>query len=463
MTKDSENRFQEAIAYLGSFTDYEQILHTLPERTTFDLGRVERLLDDLGNPHRHGRIVHITGTKGKTTVTYLTSALLSAHGLKTFRFVSPHVETLHERFAIDGREISSDEFADLVLELRPWIEKRQNHAPEDVPSFFETLTAIGFLWAKRLSVHAMAIEVGLGGRLDATNVVNPAVTVITSIGLDHVRILGATRTAIASEKAGILKPSRPALVGLTPGDPAFDVVRARASELGCPLAHPGLGMELEDWAERRGPDGAPEIHFSGSVFEQRLTNVRLPAGSVHQAWNALLAAASTDLLLRTIGRRLDPRVAEDVLSKTAVPGRAEWLPGPPPVLLDGAHTAESLEAVLLVATRLAEGRPIQALLGLTRDRDPTALFAPFVSICAAITLTGLPTPRSRPADEVKELLPPGGCERSAIEDLGKALDSALERAQKDGALLVISGSLYLVGRCRTILRERRTAAAGGAR
>ena len=447
-------KFSEAMSFLASFTDYEQLLHKAPARTTFDLGRLERLLAGFGNPHHERPVVHVTGTKGKSSVVCMTEALLRAHGLSTFRFLSPHVERVHERLAVNGREVDDATFAALVDELRPAVAAIETEAPQDLPSFFEAMTVMGFLLARRAATDVSVLEVGLGGRLDATNVVDPVVSLITSVGLDHVRILGDTITAIALEKAGIIKPGRPAATLLEPGSEAFEVVLARARDVDAPLFHPGRGFRVERFTGGLDADGGPVIHFDARIEEHVFRDLRIRAGAGHQARNAVLALFAARTILQERGGDLVASRVRAALDQLHLPARAEWFPTPPPVLMDGAHTRESCAALAEVAERVAAGRPIALIVALTRDRDPCETLSPLVETASWIAATEIPTPRTRPAEEVAAEL-----ERLSVSGVlvlpkpEDALRAARRRAGRDGMILV-AGSLYLAGALRPFVARR---------
>ena len=432
--------------FLASFTDWEQLLHRAPARTTFDLGRLHRLLASLGDPHLGRPTLHVTGTKGKSSLTAMADAILRAHGMSTFRFLSPHVLTVRERLSIDGQPVTEAAFAGLVEQLRPQIERLRQRAPEDVPSFFEMMTVMGFLLATRNGVDALTLEVGLGGRLDATNVVDPTVCVVTGIALDHTRILGDTLEKIAFEKVGILKPGRPVVTGLRDDHPGWPVLRARADELGCRVIAPGDGWSLESCEEALTDDGGPLIRVSGTAGGRRLDRVPMHAGPPHQAENALMAVTACEVLLEAAGVSVDDGCIADALAGLRMPGRSHWIPGTPPILVDGAHTTESVAEAGKVARRMAAGRPLHLLCGLTRDRDPRAVLGSLLDSVASITTTRLSTPRSLGADALAAALragfPPGVTARS---DVDEALGVVLENAIETGGVVLVVGSLYLAG------------------
>jgi dihydrofolate synthase/folylpolyglutamate synthase len=451
LDSESDRRaFDEAVQYLSSFTDYEQLMAVAPGRCTFDLTRLERLLALLDHPERCAPVVHITGTKGKTSTTWMTEAILRAHGLRTFRFTSPHVESLHERLAISNRAISNREFAAIMSRLRPLLETIRTADPNDLPSFFELMTVMGFLHCRDKGAEVQVIEVGLGGRLDATNVVDPAVSVITSVALDHERILGSTIPAIAFEKAGILKPGRPAVIGLEDGHPGLPVVLERAKKLGVRVYRRGHELEVLTVQRESDRTHGPFLRASVRILDQKLEGMRLHAGADHQAWNALYALAASQIALQHCGQAFDASKAFDGLAALKTPARAEWFPGKPPLLLDGAHTKESLADLAQVALCLAAGEPLVALMGLTRDRDASVLL-PLASQAKHSVLVPLPTPRSGNPKEQAIALESHKVQVEACASIPEGLRIAQDRAGRSG-LVVVGGSLYLAGAVRRLLR-----------
>ncbi len=438
-----EAELSRALAYLASFTDWEQLKPAAAKPFPFGLERMQVLARALGHPERTRPAIHITGTKGKSGTARFASAILTAHGARAFHFISPHVERVTERLSIDGRDITGGEFAALADQLRPHVEQMRASAPELVPTFFEALTAMGFLHA--LVADASVLEVGLGGRLDATNIVQPVASIITSIGLDHTQILGSTHDAVAFEKAGIVKRGVPLLLGLHPGDQGFATIAGRAVELGAPLLHVGRDFVVSRTRLVRRDTSEPQLAVDGIAAGLPVRDLLLPLGSRHQALNALLALAAAALLLRRMGREFDLDRARAALATASLPARAEWFPDNPPVLLDGAHTRESVAAIFELAQQLAAGRPVHALVGLTLERDPVSVFAPLVD-AASVTTTTVPGPRGQSAADLAEAL--GG---HAIESPLEALAAARREAR--GGVLLVTGSLYLAGALRSMLTQ----------
>jgi hypothetical protein len=237
-----------ALDYLRSFTDYEQRLHVVA-RADFALDRFRRVLADLGDPQLGRTTVHVTGTKGKGGTVAFVDAALRAHGLRTLRYLSPHLERWNERVALDGADLDDAALDAAVATARPAFESARARA--EAPTFFEALTAVAFVAAREAGVDADVLEVGVGGRLDATNVCVPAAVVLTSVDLDHVRLLGDTHDAIAFEKAGIVKPGAPVFVGWGPGEPGFGPVEEAVRRAGTRIVRPGAGLRCETLGPRR--------------------------------------------------------------------------------------------------------------------------------------------------------------------------------------------------------------------
>jgi dihydrofolate synthase / folylpolyglutamate synthase len=440
----------DALDYLKTFTDWEQKLPPDASKS-FDLARVARLLAKLGDPHLGRAQIHVTGTKGKGSVVHFADAVLRAHGVRTFRFVSPHVERINERIAIDGADLSDERFAAAVLAVRPAIDALARETPDDPPTFFEVLTAAGFAAAREARVDADVLEVGLGGRLDATNVVDPTVCVITSIDLDHVRILGDTRDKIAAEKAGIVKPGRPVLAGLRTGDEGLEVILARARSQKAPISHVGAGIEVATRGFAKLATGRPGVRFGGAVDGIVLDSATAPGG-VHQAANAVLAIGAAAKVLDALGRPLDLARATGAIEAASLPARAEaFQTWGPEVLLDGAHTSRSCEALAELATWWSEGRRVVLLGGLTADRSPREVFMPFRLLCERAVFTPIPSPRSAAPEAVAREWSALGGVAETRPTARQGLNAAMRMAGPRGAV-VTAGSFYLAGEIRPILR-----------
>jgi dihydrofolate synthase/folylpolyglutamate synthase len=404
------------------------------------------LAELLGSPQLEYPIVHVTGTNGKTSVARLATELLVEHGLSVGAYTSPNLERVNERIAWNGHDIDDDAL-DELLGLVALIEP---HLPE-VPSFFEILTGVAYRWFADVAVDAAVVEVGLGGRFDATNVADGLVAVVTNVSVDHVEYLGSSRVGIAEEKAGIVKPGAVLVLGET--DPevrapflARDASRVlrRDADFGVTanrLAHGGRLLDL----------------FTPSA---RYHEVFLSLHGAHQADNAALALAAVEAFL---DRPVDADVVSDVFGRARAPGRLEVIGHAPLVLLDGAHNVAGAHAL---REALAEEFPASertVVVGLLREKDPLEMLDAFgVAEAACVVACEPPSRRARPADEVaaaaRDLGQPGDAVR-VVPDVGAALAAAVAATPAAGQV-VVTGSLYVVGAARAAARPGLPAESG---
>ena len=401
-----------------------------PKSIDLSLGRIERLLARLGKPQdRLPPIVHIAGTNGKGSVVALLRACLEAAGKRVHAYTSPHLVRFNERIVVAGREIDDGALAALVDEV-------EAANAGDPITFFEIATALAMLAFAREPADAVLLEVGLGGRLDATNVVRPAVAAIAPVGLDHQAWLGDTIAAIAAEKAAILKPGAPAVVAPQP-PAARDVILARARRVGAPVA---------DWSAR--PRG------DGFEFRSRVRETRFPAPALfgpHQIVNAGVALACLDAF-----HPLSDAALARGLAAARWPGRLQRLAGPREIWLDGGHNPSAGEALAAVAEGWSD-RPLRLVVGMMRGKDPRGFLAPLVRHAAA--LTAVPVPRQENAFEPAEIAAAAAAAGLAADTAGAA-DEAVMRIEP-GARILVCGSLYLVGAVLADERRRPLGAVKG--
>jgi dihydrofolate synthase / folylpolyglutamate synthase len=400
--------------------------------------RIESLVALLGSPQLEYPVVHVTGTNGKTSVARLAAALLVDDGLSVGSYTSPHLERINERIAWNGHDIDDATLDELLL----LIETIEPHLPE-APSFFEILTGVAYRWFADVAVDAAVVEVGLGGRWDATNVAHGQVAVVTNVSVDHVEFLGPTRLEIAEEKAGIVKSGAALILGETD-----DAVQA-------PFLDRGAARVLvrdRDFAvtENRVAHGGRLISLE--TPEARYDDVFLSLHGAHQADNAVVAVVAVEALL---DRALPADLIAEVLGQARAPGRLEVVGHSPLVLLDGAHNVAGAHAL---REALAEAFPAASrtlVVGLLREKDPPemleALGAPEADRLIACEP---PSPRARPATEVADAarnlgLPDANVD--AVPDVGAALHAAVATTPPDGQVIV-AGSLYVVGAARTVAR-----------
>jgi dihydrofolate synthase / folylpolyglutamate synthase len=438
-----------ALEELRSFTDYEQKLPHVP-REAFALERFRRVLDDLGRPHLGRTTVHVTGTKGKGATTTFADAVLRAHGVRTFRFLSPHVTSFGERVAIDGAPLSDAAFDATFDRARAAFAAAV--ARGEPPTFFEALTAIGFLAAREAGVDADVLEVGLGGRLDATNVCEPVAAAITCVDLDHQKLLGDTIEKIAAEKAGIVKEGVPIYFGGGPGDPAFPVVAERARSMRAPLRRVGDWIDVESTRVGRLQDGRLGAVFSGRAGPLRLVDAAAPGGGAHQPTNALLGLALAADALTALRRSVDAETATRALATVDLPGRAEEIPGAPTFVVDGAHTPRSLAALFDLVRAAHPKAPLVLLGGATEERDPKALFAPARAVVERAFFGPIPSARTAEPEACARAWRALGGVAEAFASVEAAAEAAARAATPEG-VVVVAGSFYLAGAVLSVLRR----------
>ncbi|MGI0071788.1 MAG: bifunctional folylpolyglutamate synthase/dihydrofolate synthase [Thermoplasmata archaeon] len=426
--------------------EYRATLDGLYRRRRFGirpgLEVVSRLLAALGHPERQFPSVHVTGSKGKGSVAVMTQAILTAHGVRTALFTSPHLESYRERARVDGRSISAEEIVRGVARVDATAQELETAGAIDrAPTFFEVTTVLAFDWFARSEVAAAVVEVGVGGRLDATNVLASKVGVITTIELEHTEILGDTLGAIAQEKAGILHPGMTGVLGELPPE-ARAVAEAQARERGVPLWH--LGAEVG--VEHR------ELSEEGQTFDlrlpgHRLGGVALPLHGRFQPGNAALAVAAAVRFADATGLAIEDDRVRAALAHIVWPGRLERVARRPEVFYDVAHTPESAR---LVAQSLGEIFPLAdpaenaIVFGSLRGKNVTRILDALAPLARTIVLVPVRSERGVPTAELRAVAlgryPRLVVARSPAE--GVKLARAATGA--DGFTLVV-GSDYLVG------------------
>jgi dihydrofolate synthase/folylpolyglutamate synthase len=390
-----------------------------PLSMRFGLHRVERALAALDRPERGPPLLHVAGTNGKGSTCAMAAAALRAAGLRTGCYTSPHLERFNERIAVDGREITDAALSEVVAELRaacPW---HDGGEPEDRLTYFEFATLAALLHFDRERVDVAVIEVGLGGRLDATNVVRPAVTAIARIGLDHTQWLGGTLALVAREKAGIFKAGVPAVVHAHQPEGVLEVLRERAAHVGAPFE-----------VAPRGWDGP------------------LALAGAHQQGNAGLAVASLRAL-RAAGVPVGEAAIAEGLARAAWPGRLELVGG---VLLDGAHNPDGAAALAAELDVRYAGRPVELIFGVLADKDHAGMLEALRGRVRRLHLVAPGSARARPPADVAALAARLGIDATVHDGAAVALRAAREAAGEGGAV-VAAGSLYLVGELRALLRR----------
>jgi dihydrofolate synthase/folylpolyglutamate synthase len=416
-------------------TDYQRTLDWLyaleaAKGMDFKLERVTLALQRRGDPQRAYPVLHIAGTNGKGSVAAMLDGCLGAAGYRVGRYTSPHLVELGERLTVGGVPIDRAALVELANEVRA-----ETLARGIGLTFFEILTVMAFLHFARAAVDVGVVEVGLGGRLDATNVVDPLAAVITTIGLDHTQWLGERVEQIAAEKGGIIKPGRPVVLGRIAAAPAA-VLERMAAERGAPTVAAGRDYHLV---------GGQRPEFDGLGW--RLPDLDLGLRGAHQRDNAATAIAT----LSVVGGELPVGEAalRRGLAEVSWPGRLEIIDRQPLTVVDGAHNADGIEALLAELPALAGGRPVHLLFAVMGDKDWQAMVAPLAAVCRSAVVTEVLAPRGAPAKPVAAAFA-AGCPATVEPDLRRAWRTVRQRAGSDGMVLV-AGSLFLVGELYRLL------------
>lgn len=420
--------YEEAIDYLDSHVK----LGIRP-----GLERIQLLLETMGSPHVDYPMIHVAGTNGKTSVTRMASLLLLAHGLTVGSFTSPHLERPEERFGVNGRDSTSEELVQAVVDVAAFadlLEQRQGL----VFTYFELTTAMAFAFFADQAVESAVIEVGLGGRLDATNVIDADVSVLTSIDIEHTEYLGNTVESIAREKLAIAGPGSILVSGPVTGS-VFDLATERARQLGIQHRAYGKDFGVDAWPAV----GGWQIDIHGA--EEDYPGVHLPVHGRYQATNAAVAAASVEALL---GRRLNPDAVVEALAAFTAPGRMEAVSTEPLVMLEGAHNPAGFAAL---AESLAAEFPTTRwvlVLGAMGDKDIESMVRHVAERVEGVVVTTVPGDGAIEASDLAaRIMPLLQVSVEAVGDPLAALEVARQKAGSEGAVL-IAGSLYLVGALR---------------
>lgn len=432
---------------------YAAILERAPESDIDPtLDRVLAVCELLGDPQRAFRVVHITGTNGKTSTSRMVERLLREHGLRTGRFTSPHLTRVTERIAIDGEPISDERFVEVWQDVAPYVHMVDVRSLEQGGtrlSFFEVFTVMAFAAFADAPVEVAVLEVGMGGRWDATNVADGDVAVVLPIAFDHERYLGHTLVEIASEKAGIIKDG--ATVVLAPQhDDVEGVLLQVAAEHGARVVRDGVDLAVVD----------RQIAVGGQLLTLRgmggvYTDVFLPLYGEHQAHNALAALAAVEALVNG-GAALDGDVMGAAFADVDSPGRLEVVRTSPTVLVDAAHNPAGVAALVEAVEEAFEFTRLVGVVGVLSDKDPENILAGLEPLLAEVVITHVSSPRSMDVHDLAEIaIDVFGEDRVHVEErLDAAIDLAVARAESEedyGAGVLVTGSVVLVAEARILL------------
>jgi dihydrofolate synthase/folylpolyglutamate synthase len=446
--------YESAVRYLLSL-GRELAAPTQAAAAKFNLENITVLLERLGRPDRAYPTVHIAGTNGKGSTAAFVESILREAGFRTGLNTSPHLERINERFRINGEEITDGKFAETFTRIHRAIEellaegKLRAH-----PTFFECVTALAFELFAHERVEFAVIEVGLGGRLDATNVITPAASVITRIDFDHENYLGHSLREIAMEKAGILKHGV-AVVSAPQLPEAREILRARAAELHCLLIETEAAYRMDQESVESGLAKARVTELAtGAQFS---LVPRLPGRfQLQNALNALAAAR----VLQARNFRISNEHMERGIATAEWPGRLEKLQSQPDIHLDGAHNPSAARELATFLQENFTGRRVFLIFGAMRDKALDEVTGALFPHAAEVIFTQPNSPRAVSAAQLAEIAGHHAAGFTVISDAEAALDAALTKAHADDAIF-ITGSLYLVGQLRHAWKHRAKVACGG--
>ena len=425
-----------------------ETLQALSERNRFGikpgLETIRAVLAKLGNPETKIAAIHIAGTDGKGAVAAICSSVLRAAGYHVGLYISPHLVNVNERFQVDGMPVSDAELEAAAQRVLPAVESVEREIGRPA-TFFEALTAVAFTLFRDAGVKLAVVETGLGGRLDATNVVTPLVSVITRVGLDHCDWLGNTVAEIAGEKAGIVKSGRPVVCGAMP-DEARAVIAAAASRIGAPFvaAEDAAGVRVT----KSGLDGP---RLSVSTQNRTLPPVRFPLAGAFQAENAVTAIAALECVAEA-GLPLTDEAFVSGLQNVCWPGRFQLVCKEPPVLVDGAHNPCAAEALRGALKSCREKRPVALVAGFCGDKDALGVLQVLSPSVKAAWGVAIANPRSLTAARAAGVMRMAGVDPvQSAPSVPAALDAAKEWAAAHGGIVLVCGSLFLAGEALTAL------------
>ena len=419
----------------------------------FDLENISILAERLGRPDRAYPSAHIAGTNGKGSTAAFLESILRHAGFRTGLYTSPHLERINERMRINSEEISDESFGAIFTRLQALIEELlAAHKLRAHPTYFECVTAMAFECFARERVEFGVFEVGLGGRLDATNILSPAVTIITRIDFDHENFLGHSLKEIASEKAGILKPEVPVIVAEQRPE-AREVILARAKQLRCPVIETARAFQITKETSQDGFFHARVTELSsGDSFDLATS---LPGR--FQLQNALNALAAARYLAKR-GFRISADNITEGISRTVWPGRLEKLQSSPDIYLDGAHNPSAARQLARFLEENFAGRKILLIYGALRDKAVDEVAGQLFPHAAEVIFTEPSTSRAISAPRLAEIASHHSSSFTVISSAEQALDQALAEAAPNDAIF-ITGSLYLVGQLRHYWKQREQVAA----
>jgi dihydrofolate synthase/folylpolyglutamate synthase len=427
--------YRQAEEYLNSFVNYEQIPGITYAQPGYSLRHVEELLNRMGDPQLAARTIHIAGTKGKGSVAAMIAQVLSSSGYKTGLYISPHLYTLRERISVDGSLISEADFAAAMAEVKPFIESMKQDTSLRQPTYFEALTALAFAYFQKKQVDFQVLEVGLGGRLDATNVAKPIVCIITPISLDHTQILGDSLEEIAREKAGIIKPGCLVVISPQPEEAASVITeicqdkKAKVVQVGKDITWHKIGGDLH----------RQSLEIEGRTGKYQ---VSIPLLGDFQLENTATAVAALEILASE-GFAISTADIAQGLAKVKWPGRFQILQQHPTVLVDGAHNVASMKRLVNNIKAYFPRKRIFLVFGTSCDKDIPGIINELVPLSPQVIVTQTSHSRAAPISTLAAEFSKRGIEPETGKTVTEAISRALSLADRRD-IICVTGSLFVV-------------------
>ena len=436
--------YSAAVEYLESLTNYEVSPASAYSAVNFDLRRVETLLQEIGRPHLGRETVHIAGTKGKGSTASMISSILVSSGNCTGLFTSPHLYTWQERIAINGRPLTRKDFAILTGAVQKHVEAINDEAQFGKITTFEALTAMAFLYFKQKGAAFQVLETGMGGRLDATNVAEAAVCILTSISFDHTQVLGDTLAKIAYEKAGIIK-SRCTVISAPQEPEALAVIVEQCRVTGAELVLAGRDL---NWKRLGGDLNGQTFTIRGGHGNYKL---HIPLLGDHQLENACLALAAAEVLRKRGAGITFDHIARG-LASVKWPARLQILNRSPMLVIDGAHNAYSMNALVRSVRRYVPYNKLHLIFGSSADKDIDGMAGELAGFAGNVIITSSGHPRAASSEQLARIFRQHGISADIKPDVREALSSA-RAASGENDLILATGSLFIAAEIGKAFKE----------
>ena len=445
-----ESQYQSALDYLYSFVDYSLTRQDRLAAANFNLERMVQLMDLLGNPQQNFKIIHVAGTKGKGSTSAMIASVLEHTGFTVGLYTSPHMIDFTERIQVNHKNLSHEKLVEITEKLKPTI--------ASIPELttFEITTAIALVAFEEAGVTFAVLEVGLGGRLDSTNIVNPLISVITSLSFDHMNVLGDTISQIATEKAGIIKQGCPLVLAPQEETPR-KVVEAIADERSAPIFEVGSDLlfcagphSLKDqtvilWS-REDQDKMNIYLHAPQQSEWKPLLIKIPLLGYHQAQNTATAYAVIEEV-RKAGIKVSDEAVREGFASVEWPGRFEMINDEPIIMIDSAHNPDSALKLRLAMDDYLTDKEIVLVFGVSEDKDVRGIFSQLLPRVKFMVATQSTHPRAMQSEKLVELAQQSGCPAVATSDLPAALEIAYKLAGGNTAV-VVAGSVFVAGAAR---------------